>query len=111
MKKSLIIVAFLAALIMGMPAISSVVSAAGAPPAAKAKAEKTKQDQILFKNDKIFNGVDNKLITGNVLVEGNLIKSIGKNVNARPDATVIDGGGRTLMPGMIDGHAHVMINA
>jgi imidazolonepropionase-like amidohydrolase len=111
MKKSLIIGAFLAALMMTMPAISSVASAAGAPRAAKAKAEDAKTDQILIKNVKIFNGVDNKLTPGNVLVEGNLIKSIGKNVNARPDATVIDGGGRTLMPGMIDGHAHVMINA
>jgi imidazolonepropionase-like amidohydrolase len=26
-------------------------------------------------------------------------------------ANVIDGKGRTLMPGLIDGHAHVMINA
>ena len=70
-----------------------------------------KADQILIKNVKIFNGVDNKLTPGNVLVEGSLIKSIGKNVNAGPEATVIDGGGRTLLPGLIDGHAHVMINA
>jgi imidazolonepropionase-like amidohydrolase len=45
-----------------------------------------------------------------VLVEGNLIKTISRSSIAAPGATVIDGGGRTLMPGLIDGHAHVMIN-
>lgn len=68
-------------------------------------------DQILIKNVKIFNGIDNKLTPGSVLVEDNLIKTVGGSVSARPDATVLEGGGRTLMPGLIDGHAHVMINA
>ena len=70
-------------------------------------------DQILIKNVNVFNGTENKLYKGhNVLVEGVLIKSISKDeITADSNATVIDGGGRTLMPGMIDGHAHVMINA
>ena len=47
-----------------------------------------------------------------VLVEGNLIKKTAKGqIAADADAKVIDGGGRTLMPGLIDGHAHMMINA
>lgn len=75
------------------------------------KAEESTKNQILIKNVNIFNGADNKLTPGNVLVEENLIKSIGTHVSAGPNATVIDGGGRTLMPGLIDGHAHVMINA
>ncbi|MEN8730935.1 MAG: amidohydrolase family protein [Desulfuromonadales bacterium] len=74
-------------------------------------AAETPPDQILIKNVKIFNGVDNKLTSGNVLVENNLIKAIGGNVTAGRGAIVIEGNGRTLMPGMIDGHAHVMINA
>jgi imidazolonepropionase-like amidohydrolase len=45
-----------------------------------------------------------------VLVDGKLITSIGQGLKAGPEATVIDGDGRTLMPGLIDGHAHVMIN-
>ena len=67
--------------------------------------------QILINDVKIFNGKDNELTPGSVLVENNLIKAIGRNISANSDATVIDGGGRTLMPGMIDGHAHLMINA
>lgn len=43
-----------------------------------------------------------------VLIEGNLIKAVGKNLKDE-GATVIDGGGRTLMPGMIDSHVHLSI--
>ncbi|QFU77399.1 amidohydrolase family protein [Halioglobus maricola] len=67
--------------------------------------------QVLFKDVNIFNGTSNKLITGqDVLVEGETIASIGRNLSAGEGAVVIDGGGKTLMPGLIDGHAHVMIN-
>ena len=67
--------------------------------------------RVLITNVNIFNGVDDKLATGqSVLIEGNLIKQVGPGLSA-DGAEVIDGGGRTLMPGMIDGHAHVMINA
>ncbi len=72
--------------------------------------EKEAQKRILFTNVKIFNGVDNRLINAEVLVEDNLIKKVEKGIKAS-GAEVIDGGGRTLMPGLIDGHAHVTINA
>ena len=68
--------------------------------------------QTLITNVNVFDGKNDALTQGqNVLVEGNLIKAIGPGVNAGDGAIVIDGGGRTLMPGLIDGHAHVMINA
>ncbi len=68
-------------------------------------------EQILFKGVNIFDGKSNKLNKGmNVLVEGNLIKAIGKGLTAGDKTTVIGGGGRTLMPGMIDGHGHFMMN-
>jgi imidazolonepropionase-like amidohydrolase len=74
--------------------------------------EKPKQ-QSLFINCNIFDGVSNKLATGKrVLVEGNLIKKIGdKDLKAAKHATVIDCGGRTLMPGLIDSHSHFNMNA
>jgi len=77
-----------------------------------ASAQKQKQvtpKQVLFTNVKIFNGVDNKLIKGNVLVENNLIKAVSTKpipVNRSAFTKVIDGGGRTLMPGLIDSHVH-----
>lgn len=70
-------------------------------------------EQILFKNVNVFNGVDNKLIKGqNVLVDDKLIKKISKSsIKTEKGAKVIDGKGRTLMPGLIDGHVHIMINS
>jgi imidazolonepropionase-like amidohydrolase len=62
---------------------------------------------ILFKNVKSFDGVNEKLITGkDVLVEKNLIKEIASNIKAPEGAMVIDGSGKTLMPGLIDSHVH-----
>jgi imidazolonepropionase-like amidohydrolase len=65
--------------------------------------------QVLFKNVNIFDGKSEKLTMGrDVLVDGNLIKEIGKGLSA-DGATVIEGNGRTLMPGLIDMHAHLCI--
>ena len=65
--------------------------------------------QILIKNVNIFDGKNEKLLIGqDVLVEANLIKKIGKGLKVNKDAEIIDGGGRTLMPGLIDMHTHLM---
>lgn len=65
--------------------------------------------QTLFKNVSIFNGTDNKLYANHhVLVENNTIKSISAEpITGNAEATVIDGEGRTLMPGLIDAHVHL----
>ncbi|MFA0574138.1 amidohydrolase family protein [Vibrio splendidus] len=65
----------------------------------------------LFTNVDIFNGTENKLYEDHhVLVEDNLIKQISASPIEASEAEVIDGQGKTLMPGLIDGHSHVMIN-
>ena len=43
---------------------------------------------------------------GTVLIDGNLIKAIGKNVTIPAGAKQIDASGKTIMPGLIDAHAH-----
>jgi imidazolonepropionase-like amidohydrolase len=74
-------------------------------------AEESKPQQTLFTNVNVFDGTSKALTKGvDVLVTGNLIGKIGKGLAAGEGATVINGDGRTLMPGLIDGHAHVMIN-
>jgi imidazolonepropionase-like amidohydrolase len=67
----------------------------------------------LFKNVKVFNGADNKLIDGlSVLVEGKTIAKVSASrINLELGTVVIDGKGMTLMPGLIDGHVHYMINS
>jgi imidazolonepropionase-like amidohydrolase len=67
--------------------------------------------QTLFTNVNVFDGKSEKLAEGqDVLVEGNLITRVGKGLKANGGATVIAGGGRTLMPGLIEGHGHLQMN-
>jgi imidazolonepropionase-like amidohydrolase len=65
---------------------------------------------ILFTNAKVFDGRSERLTaTTSVLVVGNKIEKIGGDIKAPEKATVIDAGGRTLMPGLIDAHWHTML--
>lgn len=65
---------------------------------------------IVFKNVRIFDGMNEKVITGKeVLVENNLITKVGDNLSQTPGAQIIDGGGKTLMPGIMDMHVHMSI--
>jgi len=66
---------------------------------------------VLFENVRVFDGRSDRLSEPtNVMVVGNVIRAISAEPIAPPaDAplTRIAGGGRTLMPGLIDAHAHV----
>lgn len=68
---------------------------------------------ILFENVRIFDGKSDTLSASmNVLVRGNMIDKISKDpipTNRSANAQVIAGGGRTLMPGLIDMHWHTML--
>jgi imidazolonepropionase-like amidohydrolase len=69
--------------------------------------------QILFENVRVFDGKSASASAGmNVLVRGNTIAEISKDPIAvdRSAATkLVVGGGRTLMPGLIDMHWHAML--
>lgn len=83
------------------------------PALAQAKAVDAKEaDQILFRNVRVADVVTGRLgETTNVLVVGNQIAKIGKDAEAASSATVVDGGGRTMIPGLIDVHVHMMFNS
>jgi imidazolonepropionase-like amidohydrolase len=65
--------------------------------------------EVVFRNVRVFDGHSAALSAPtSVLVRGNTIASIGAGASAAErQATVIDGGGRTLMPGLIDAHVHL----
>jgi imidazolonepropionase-like amidohydrolase len=65
----------------------------------------------LFQNVRIFDGHSSSLSApSNVLVRGNKIEQISTSpITADAGTQVIDGGGRTLMPGLIDVHWHMML--
>ncbi len=67
---------------------------------------------VIFENVRIFDGISDRLSApANVLVVGNVIKAISSTPVADPPSTRVirlQGGGRTLMPGLIDAHTHIM---
>lgn len=66
---------------------------------------------VLFRDVRVFDGVGPALSAPtDVLVTGNTIAAIGPGMDA-PGARVIDGRGRTLMPGLIDVHVHMTFSA
>jgi imidazolonepropionase-like amidohydrolase len=68
------------------------------------------ENAVLFRDVRVFDGVSPALSAlSHVLVQGNVIQQItGRPITPSRGALVIDGGGRTLMPGLIDAHAHPM---
>jgi len=84
---------------------------AGSP----ARAETPAPAAVLIENVRIFDGKGDKLSAPSyVLVVGNTIKSISTSPIAPPAGAAparIAGGGRTLMPGLIDNHVHVVMTA
>lgn len=65
--------------------------------------------RVLITNVDVFDGEHESLMkNASVLVEGNLITKVSTEALSADGAVVIDGKGRTLMPGLIDAHWHVM---
>jgi imidazolonepropionase-like amidohydrolase len=67
-------------------------------------------NSILYENVRIFDGHGPDLgPLSNVLVRDGVIETISTDAKTAADAAVIDGGGRVLMPGLIDAHWHTML--
>ncbi len=65
--------------------------------------------ETLFTNVSVLDGSGAAPFTGEVLVEGNRIAGVSKKPGGlkRPGAEIVDGGGATLMPGLLDAHIHL----
>jgi imidazolonepropionase-like amidohydrolase len=91
-----------------LPAVAESALAQPARPADPAPRSVT-----LFENVRIFDGKSDRLSEPrNVLVRGNQIESISAQpipTDRRADTVIVTGGGRTLMPGLIDMHWHTML--
>ncbi len=76
-----------------------------------ASAQSRTEPAVLFQNVRIFDGRGTSLSAPtNVLVRGNKIERISSSpieVDHTAGATVVSGDNRTLMPGLIDNHAHL----
>ena len=86
------------ALLPGLTGLAAEPSSAPAP-------------EVLFRDVRVFDGTSGGLSGPTaVLVRGNTIAAVGAGaIPANPAASVIDGSGRTLMPGLIDAHVRMMM--
>lgn len=64
---------------------------------------------ILFADVRIFDGTGSALFPGEVLVRGDRIEAVacGDERLPREGTRIVEGRGRTLMPGMVEAHAHL----
>ena len=81
-------------------ALASAVPAVAAEP-----------ESLLLRPERVFDGVDPVAHAGwEVLVTGDRIVAVGPKLAAPAGARVIELPGQTLMPGMIEGHAHLFLH-
>jgi imidazolonepropionase-like amidohydrolase len=86
-------------LLSGAALLAGQVSAQTPPPA-----------ETLFRDVRVFDGSGSALSAPtDVLVRGNKIAAIGAEAKSAR-AVVIEGRGRTLMPGLIDNHVHIPLS-
>lgn len=83
--------------IAGLPLAGAAARAAGEAPAT-----------MLINNVHVFDGTGSARVPRNVRITGDRISAIGTgDVPVPADATIIDGRGNTLMPGLTDAHWHM----
>ncbi len=68
------------------------------------------EPSVLIQNATILT-VTHGTVKGSILLENGKIAAIGEKVPLPPGATVIEGAGKYVMPGIIDCHSHIMMEA
>src|SRR5437870_4352753 len=66
---------------------------------------------IAIRCGRLIDGKSDAPITNAVvLIEGNQIKSVGASITIPAGAEIIDLGGATVLPGLVDCHTHLLTN-
>ncbi len=68
------------------------------------------QTATFFHDVRVFDG-ERASTNRDVLVENGKIAHVGTKLTAPPGAKIVDGSGKTLLPGLIDAHTHAWGNA
>lgn len=69
------------------------------------------QGSVLIKNSTVITVTQGTKENTDVLVQKGIITQIGPNISAPNDTKIIDAKGMFLMPGIIDAHSHIAIDA
>src|SRR5215468_5470783 len=93
------------------PTLLTIDGEALFPDALPAEPGRRLMTQFLFKNFQMLDPEHDELRGGHELVvEGERIREVSAKPIKAPDAAVIDCGARTLMPGLIDSHVHLVLS-
>jgi imidazolonepropionase-like amidohydrolase len=82
--------------------VCALMALVSAPPAAQSTADAS----FLVVNARVFDG-NRVLEETDVAVEGGIIRAVGRDLTGWERLAVVDGANSTIMPGLIDAHAHV----
>ena len=63
---------------------------------------------ILFRNVRLVDGLADRPRPVELLVEEGTVRELSERAIVSPNADVVDGAGRVVMPGLIDAHVHVV---
>ncbi|OLL30299.1 hydrolase [Burkholderia sp. SRS-W-2-2016] len=93
-----------------LPRVAAASGSAAPQPGASATSQ-AQQPPVAFTNIRLFDGHSKTLRSGlRVIVTGNRISAVEPDDGQKLDGMqVMDGSGHTLMPGLIDAHAHIMM--
>src|SRR5665213_2367848 len=92
-------------------ALSAAVSVAVSVQAQQATTASKTAPPTLIRNATVMTVTKGTLENTDILLENGKIAKIGKNLSAPAGATIIDGTGKYVMPGIIDPHSHMMADA
>src|SRR6266702_2721795 len=117
-------------LVVGCASAGARTKTAAAPAAASAPAAAATQDTaagigpqypstyqrhpnppVLIRNATIMTAAGQEIQGGSILFKDGRIVAVGTNVQAPTDATVVDGTGKWVTPGVIDTHSHIGVFA
>ena len=71
----------------------------------------TTPNRFLIKNGTVLTITRGTLPQTDILVENGKIKEIGKDLKVPSDISVVDASGKYVMPGIIDAHSHIALEA
>ncbi|MCP9199839.1 amidohydrolase [Gramella sp. GC03-9] len=71
----------------------------------------TKKGEVLIKNATVITITDGTKENTDVYIKDGKISKIGTDLSASSNATVVDATGQYVMPGIIDAHSHIALDA
>src|SRR5712691_6840028 len=92
-------------------AAGSQETAAGIGPQYPSTYQRHPNPPVLIRNATIMTAAGQEIQGGSILLREGRIVAVGTNVQAPTDATVVDGTGKWVTPGVIDTHSHIGVYA